>query len=154
MTALAAGTPAPDVTIPTDEGELSLSALRGKPVVVYFYPKDDTPGCTREAKGFSCLSAEFEAAGATVIGISPDTVERHGKFRAKHAITVALGSDADHKIAEAFGAWDEKSLYGRIFFGVVRSTFLIGRDGVIARVWPKVKVDGHAEDVLAAVRAL
>ena len=148
------GSIAPDFALMTDQGEVSLAALSGKPVVVYFYPKDDTSGCTREAIGFSCIAEEFAKAGATVIGISPDSVEKHGKFRAKHSLTIALGSDPEHKVAESYGAWGEKSLYGKKYFGVIRSTFLINRDGSVARVWPKVKVEGHAEEVLAAVKAL
>ncbi|MCM5556102.1 peroxiredoxin [Pleomorphomonas sp. JP5] len=151
---VAVGSPAPDFTLPTDQGELSLAALKGRPLVVYFYPKDDTSGCTREAIGFSSLAEEFAKAGATVIGISPDTVDKHGKFRVKHKLTVALGSDPDHRVAESYGAWGEKSLYGKKYLGIIRSTFLIGPDGIVARVWPKVKVEGHAEDVLAAVNAL
>lgn len=154
MTVLSVGTPAPDFTLPTDMGEVTLSAFKGRPVVVYFYPKDDTSGCTREAIGFSCLTEEFEKAGATVIGISPDTVEKHGKFRAKHKLTIALGSDPDHKVSESYGAWGEKSLYGKKYFGIIRSTFLIATDGTVAKTWPKVKVEGHAEEVLAAIKAL
>lgn len=154
MTNVTVGSPAPDFTLATDEGQVSLAALKGRPVVVYFYPKDDTSGCTKEAIGFSCLADEFEKAGATVIGISPDTVEKHGKFRQKHKLTVALGSDPDHQVAESYGAWGEKSLYGKKYFGIVRSTFLVAPDGTIAKAWPKVKVEGHAEEVLAAVKAL
>jgi len=148
------GSPAPDFTLPTDQGEFNLAAHKGKPVVVYFYPKDDTSGCTKEAIGFSCLADEFAKVGAVVIGISPDSADKHGKFRAKHALTVALGSDPEHQVAESYGAWGEKSLYGKKYFGIVRSTFLVAPDGTLARAWPKVKVDGHAEEVLAAVKAL
>ena len=154
MSTVAVGSPAPDFTLPTDQGEVSLAALRGKPVVVYFYPKDNTPGCTKEAIGFSCLADEFGKAGAVVIGISPDSAEKHGKFRAKHQLTVALASDPEHKVAESYGAWGEKSLYGKKYFGIVRSTFLVDANGTVAKVWPKVKVEGHAEEVLAAVKAL
>ena len=154
MIAITAGSPAPDFTLPTDAGEVSLADLRGRTVVVYFYPKDDTSGCTREAIGFSCLVDEFEKAGAMVIGVSPDSVEKHGKFRVKHKLTVALGSDPEHRVAESYGAWGEKSLYGKKYFGIIRSTFLIAPDGTVARVWPKVKVEGHAEEVLAAVKAI
>lgn len=154
MTNVTVGSPAPDFTLATDDGQMSLAALKGRPVVVYFYPKDDTSGCTKEAIGFSCLADEFEKAGATVIGISPDTVEKHGKFRQKHKLTVALGSDPDHQVAESYGAWGEKSLYGKKYFGIVRSTFLVAPDGTIAKAWPKVKVEGHAEEVLAAIKAL
>lgn len=148
------GSPAPDFTLPTDQGEFSLSAHKGKPVVVYFYPKDDTSGCTKEAIGFSCLADDFAKAGAVVIGISPDSVDKHGKFRSKHALTVTLGSDSDNKVAESYGAWGEKSMYGKTYFGIIRSTFLVASDGTLARAWPKVKVEGHAEEVLAAVKAL
>lgn len=151
MTTLAVGMPAPDFTLPTDQGEVTLSALRGKPVVVYFYPKDNTPGCTKEAIGFSCLADEFAKTGAVVIGISPDSTAKHAGFRAKHQLTIALAADEDHKVAEAYGAWGEKTLYGRAFMGIIRSTFLVAADGTIARVWPKVKVEGHAEEVLAAL---
>lgn len=151
---VAVGAPAPDFRLMTDEGEITLAALRGKPIVVYFYPKDDTSGCTREAVGFSCLAEEFAKADTTVIGISPDSVEKHGRFRAKHGLTIALGSDPEHRVAESYGAWGEKSLYGKKYFGIIRSTFLLDRDGTVARVWPKVKVEGHAEEVLAAARAL
>lgn len=154
MTIVTAGSPAPDFTLSTDEGQVSLAELRDRPVVVYFYPKDDTSGCTREAIGFSCLAEEFEKAGAVVIGISPDTIEKHGKFRLKHELTVALASDPDHQVAESYGAWGEKSLYGKKYFGIIRSTFLVAPGGTIAKAWPKVKVEGHAEEVLAAVRAL
>jgi len=122
--------------------------------VLYFYPKDDTPGCTTEAKDFSCLIAEFKKAGAEVIGISPDDAKSHSKFREKHALEVKLASDADKSVAEAFGSWVEKSMYGKKYMGVDRSTFLIGKDGKIAKAWRKVKVPGHAEEVLSAVKAL
>ena len=151
---VAVGSPAPEFTLATDQGEISLATLKGRPAVVYFYPKDDTSGCTREAIGFSCLADEFAKAGATVIGISPDTVEKHGKFRAKHKLSVALGSDPEHQVAELYGAWGEKSLYGKKYFGIIRSTFLVDANGTVAKVWPKVKIEGHAEEVLAAVMAL
>jgi thioredoxin-dependent peroxiredoxin len=154
MSTLSAGALAPDFTLSTDNGEVSLAALRGRPVVVYFYPKDDTSGCTREAIAFSGLAEEFEKLGATVIGISPDTVAKHGRFRSKHKLTVVLASDPDHAVAERYGAWGEKVLYGVKYLGIVRSTFLVAPDGTLARTWPKVKVEGHAEEVLAAVRAL
>jgi peroxiredoxin Q/BCP len=149
------GSPAPDFTLPTDGGgSVTLSALKGKPVVVYFYPKDDTSGCTKEAIGFSCLKPDFDAIGATVIGISPDDAKSHDKFKSKHELSVLLAADEERKAIEAFGVWVEKSMYGRAYMGVDRSTFLIDRDGKVARAWRKVKVPGHAEEVLAAARAL
>ena len=151
---LVAGSTAPDFDLPTDTGRVSLAALKGKTVVLFFYPKDDTPGCTTESIGFSRAKAEFEKAGAVVIGASKDTAAKHGKFRAKHGLTVELGSDADSEVIERYGAWQEKSLYGRKYMGIDRSTFLINGDGVIQHVWRKVKVAGHVEDVLAAARVL
>jgi peroxiredoxin Q/BCP len=146
---------APDFTLPRDGGDdVTLSALRPKAVVVYFYPRDDTPGCTKEAIAFTDMAAEFEAAGAVVIGISKDTVAKHDKFVAKHDLGVILASDADSDVCERYGVWQEKSMYGRTSMGIVRSTFLIDGSGTIAVVWPKVKVPGHAEAVLEAVRAL
>ena len=154
MSELVAGSKAPDFYLPTDTGRVSLAALKGKTVVLFFYPKDDTPGCTTESIGFSQAKAEFEKAGAVVIGASKDTAAKHGKFRAKHGLTVELGSDADSDVIERYGAWQEKSLYGRKYMGIDRSTFLIDGEGVIQRVWRKVKVPGHVEDVLAAAHAL
>ncbi|MQT14112.1 peroxiredoxin [Segnochrobactrum spirostomi] len=156
MTALPApGQPAPDFTLPGDGGEpISLSALQGKPVVLYFYPKDDTQGCTLEAIDFTARTDAFAAAGAVVIGISPDSVKSHDKFKAKHNLAVRLASDEDQSVCTAYGVWVEKSMYGRKYMGVERTTVLIGRDGTVAKVWPKVKVDGHAEAVLEAVKAL
>lgn len=149
------GTTAPDVKLATDDGkQLELSALKGRPVVLYFYPKDDTPGCTTEAKDFSCLIDDFNKAGAEVIGVSPDGAKSHQKFRDKFELKVKLASDEDKSIAEAFGVWVEKSMYGKTYMGVARSTFLIDASGRIAKAWPKVKVAGHAEEVLAAVKAL
>ena len=149
------GKKAPDFTAATDGGgTLKLSDLRGKPVVLYFYPKDDTPGCTTEAIDFSRLKAEFAQAGAEVIGVSRDTVAKHEKFVAKHKLAVALGADEDGAVTEAYGVWQEKSLYGKKYMGIVRATFLIDGDGVIRRIWPKVSVKGHADEVLAAVKAL
>lgn len=146
---------APDFTLPRDGGDrVSLSDLRPGPVVLFFYPRDDTSGCTKEAIAFSGLKSEFDAAGATVIGISKDSVASHEKFRDKHDLTVPLLSDADDETCEAYGVWTEKNMYGKKFFGIERSTFLIDGDGRIARVWRKVKVPGHAEEVLEAVRAL
>jgi len=149
------GDKAPDFTLPTESGEaLKLSKLKGKPVVLYFYPKDDTSGCTAEAKDFTRLAAEFRKAGAEVIGVSPDSVESHAKFRNKHDLAVRLATDADKAVANAYGVWVEKSMYGRKYMGVERSTFLIDKAGRIARSWRKVKVPGHAEEVLAAAQAL
>jgi peroxiredoxin Q/BCP len=149
------GQSAPNFDLPRDGGgTISLSDLRGKPVVVYFYPKDDTSGCTVEAKDFSSLKPEFEKAGATVIGLSPDSVKSHDKFKAKHELTVDLVSDADRKAVEAYGVWVEKSMYGRKYMGVERATFLIDRDGKVAKIWHKVSVPGHAQQVLDAVKAL
>lgn len=146
---------APDFTAPTQDGTaLTLSALRPKPVVLYFYPKDDTPGCTQEAKDFTDLAADFAATGAVVVGVSKDTVAKHGKFAAKHALAVTLVSDADSDICERYGTWVEKSMYGKTYMGIERATFLIGADGAILREWRGVKVKGHAEEVLEAVRAL
>lgn len=127
---------------------------RGKPLVVYFYPKDDTPGCTTEAKDFSGLAAEFAAAGVAVLGVSKDTTASHAKFAKKHALTVELVSDTDGSLCDAFGVWVEKSMYGKTYMGIERATFLIAADGRIAEVWHKVKVKGHAESVLAAAKAL
>jgi peroxiredoxin Q/BCP len=146
---------APDFALPTDAGgTFKLSGLRGKPVVVYFYPKDDTSGCTIEAKDFSRLAAEFRKAGVEVVGISPDSVESHEKFRSKHELTVRLAADADKVTAMAYGVWAQKSMYGRSYMGIERSTFLIDKAGRLARSWRKVKVPGHAEEVLAAARGL
>jgi thioredoxin-dependent peroxiredoxin len=148
------GDVAPDVTLQTPEGrELKLSSLKG-PLVLYFYPKDDTTGCTREAQDFSALAGEFEKAGAGILGVSKDSPARHGKFIAKYDLKIPLATDADGSVTEAFGTWIEKSLYGRKYMGIDRATFLIDRHGRIARVWRKVKVPGHAEAVLAAARAL
>lgn len=155
MTELSPGQDAPQFELPRDGGgTLTLSALRGKAVVLYFYPKDDTSGCTAEAIDFSALKADFEKAGAVVIGMSPDSAKKHDKFKAKHGLSVDLVADEERKAIEAYGVWAEKSMYGRKYMGVERTTFLIDRDGKIARVWPKVKVPGHAAEVLQAVRAL
>lgn len=149
------GDKAPDFTLATESGKpLKLSSLKGKPVVVYFYPKDDTSGCTLEAKDFSRLAPEFRKAGAEVVGISPDSVESHQKFSKKYDLAVRLAADTDKAVAGAYGVWVEKSMYGRKYMGVERSTFLVGKDGRIANSWRKVKVPGHAEEVLAAVRVL
>jgi peroxiredoxin Q/BCP len=152
---LEAGDPAPNFALPTDGGgKTSLADLKGRPVVVYFYPKDDTSGCTAEAIAFSGLKPEFDQAGAVVVGVSPDSAASHDKFKAKHGLAVALAADPERSAIEAYGVWKEKSMYGRKYFGVERTTFLIGRDGQVAKVWRKVKVPKHAEEVLAAVKAL
>ncbi|HET6321634.1 MAG TPA: thioredoxin-dependent thiol peroxidase [Hyphomicrobium sp.] len=153
--AIEEGMTAPDFALPDgDEKVVSLRELRGKPVVVYFYPKDDTAGCTTEAKDFTCLAEEFAAAGAILLGISPDSPASHRKFVDKHGLGVRLLSDEAHRTAEAYGVWVEKSMYGRKFMGVERATFLIDKAGKVAHVWRKVSVPGHADEVLAAVRAL
>jgi peroxiredoxin Q/BCP len=155
MADLAQGDIAPDFELPRDGGDtFRLAGMRGKPVVLFFYPKDNTSGCTTEAIAFSQLKAEFEKAGAAVVGISPDSAKSHDRFKAKHGLTVDLASDEEKSVAEAYGVWAQKSMYGRTFMGVVRTTFLIGADGRIAAIWPKVRVRGHAEAVLEAVRAL
>lgn len=146
---------APDFTAPTQGGDaLTLSALRPNSVVLYFYPKDDTPGCTTEAKDFTALATKFEAAGAIVVGISKDTIAKHEKFTAKHALGITLVSDAEADICETFGVWVEKNMYGRRYMGIERTTFLINPKGEIAQIWRKVKVKGHAEAVLAALQTL
>jgi peroxiredoxin Q/BCP len=150
---VADGDEAPDFELPTDgDDPLKLSRLRGRPVVLYFYPKDDTSGCTAEAKDFTRLAPDFRKAGVEVIGISPDGVESHRKFRRKHDLKVRLAADTDKAVVAAYGLWVEKSMYGRKYMGVERATFLIDRKGRIARSWRKVKVSGHADEVLAAAR--
>ena len=150
------GDKAPDFDLPTESGEtLALSRLKGKPVVLYFYPKDDTSGCTAEAKDFSRLAPDFRKAGVEVIGVSPDSVAEPRRSSARSTISPsALAADADKAVATAYGVWVEKSMYGRKYMGVERSTFLIDRHGRIAKSWRKVKVPGHAEEVLAAAREL
>jgi len=155
MSELAIGDTAPDFDLESDGGgRVSLKALKGKPVVVYFYPKDNTPGCTKEAIAFSEQMPEFNKLGVTIIGLSPDTAKKHDNFIAKHNLSVRLGADTDTGTAEAYGVWVEKSMYGKKYMGVERSTFLVDAEGKIAQLWRKVKVDGHAEAVLEAARAL
>ena len=152
---IADGMTPPDFQLPDGDGtSVKLSALRGRPVVVYFYPKDDTPGCTAEAKDFTCLAGEFREAGAELLGISPDSQASHRKFQEKHALDVRLLSDEARGAAEAYGVWVEKQMYGRKYMGVERATFLIDPTGKVARVWRNVRVPGHADEVLAAVRAM
>lgn len=149
------GETAPDFTLPTDtEGTVTLSQLAGKPVLVYFYPKDDTSGCTKEAIGFSEAKDDFAAFGATIIGISPDSAAKHDKFKAKYDLTIMLAADEEKTVAQAYGVWVEKSMYGKKYMGVERSTFLIDGSGTIVKAWRKVKVPGHVEAVLEAVKAL
>lgn len=155
MTELAEGAKAPDFKLPTDGGgTFQLSANKGKPVVLFFYPKDDTSGCTAEAVAFSAAKADFEKLGIVVAGISPDPVKSHDKFRDKHSLTVPLVSDEEKTALSAFGVWKEKSMYGKKYMGVERSTFLIGKDGKVAKAWRKVSVPGHVDEVLAAARSL
>lgn len=155
MSELAVGDVAPDFELEGDGGnKVSLSALKGKPVVVYFYPKDDTPGCTKEAIAFTEQSDAFAKLGVTIIGLSPDTAAKHDKFIAKHNLAIRLGADTEKEVAEAYGVWVEKSMYGKKYMGVERTTFLVGADGRIVEIWRKVKVPGHADAVLEAARAL
>jgi thioredoxin-dependent peroxiredoxin len=149
------GKPVPAFDMPTADGDrISDSALKGQPYVLYFYPKADTPGCTTEGKDFSALMGEFAAAGAQVIGVSKDTVKKLSNFKAKHDLTVTLASDEDESVCAAFGTWVEKSMYGRTYMGIERATFLVDAQGVVRRQWPRVKVKGHADEVLQAVRDL
>ena len=148
------GSMAPDAVFDLSDGSRSsIAAYRGKPLVLYFYPKDDTPGCTNEAKAFSALMPEFERAGVAVLGASKDSVKSHAKFIAKYDLKVALAADTDDSLCEAFGVWVEKSMYGRQYMGIERATFLIDAEGRIGQVWRKVKVPGHAESALAAATA-
>ncbi|WP_425403475.1 thioredoxin-dependent thiol peroxidase [Hwanghaeella sp.] len=153
--ALQEGDAAPNFTLPTDGGgSVTLADLKGSPVVVYFYPKDNTPGCTTEAKDFRDLIGEFDKIGAKIIGISKDSVKKHDNFKAKHELNFALASDENDDVCEKFGAWGVKKMYGKEFEGIIRSTYLIGPDGKVAKAWPKVKVAGHAQEVLDAAKAL
>ncbi len=149
------GKKAPDFSLPDDTGtKVQLTKLKGRPVVVYFYPKDDTSGCTREAKDFTCLADAFAAEGAELIGISPDSPASHKKFKSKHELSIRLLADEQKDAANAYGVWVEKSMYGRKYMGIERSTFLIDKTGKLVKSWRKVRVPGHAEEVLEAVRAL
>ena len=146
------GEPAPDFTATTDAGErVSLSDFRGKPVVLYFYPKDDTPGCTTQACGIRDAYADFERAGAVVLGVSPDSEARHVKFKEKYGLPFTLLADPEHEVAELYGMWGEKKYMGKTYWGVSRSTFVVAPDGTVAKVFHKVKPDTHADDVLAAL---
>ena len=151
---LSPGDAAPDFDLPTDDGRVALKDLKGKVVVLYFYPKDDTTGCTAEAQGFTAAAKDFAKAGAVVVGVSKDSAASHGKFKAKYGLDLVLGSAKEDDVVERYGAWVEKSMYGRRYMGIDRSTWLIGKDGVIARVWRKVKVPGHVAEVLAEAKAL
>jgi len=152
---LAVGDRAPAFNLPRDGGgTASLGDLKGKKVVLYFYPRADTPGCTREAIDFTRLRPQFSRAGTEIVGVSADPVKAQDAFKKKHKLTIDLLSDETHKMLEAYGAWGKKSMYGKTFEGVLRKTVLIGLDAKIAQIWPKVRVDGHAEEVLAAAKAL
>lgn len=155
MSGPAVGEKAPDFNMPADDGEeVSLSQLKGKTVILYFYPKDDTPGCTTEAIDFTSRLDEFKAAGAVVVGVSKDSVKKHQNFKAKHTLGVVLASDPEGETIKRYGVWVEKAMYGRTYMGIERATFLIGPDGVIRQVWRKVKVKGHADAVLEAAQAI
>ena len=151
----AEGSKAPAFSLNSSEGrQVSLSSLKGKKVVLYFYPKDNTPGCTVEAKQFRDKAKAIEKAGGVIVGVSPDNTASHCSFRDKYDLNFILLSDEDHRVAEQYGVWVEKNMYGRKYWGIQRATFLIGANGKIARVWPKVKADGHAQEVLAALQAM
>jgi peroxiredoxin Q/BCP len=154
-TELTVGSKAPAFKLPRDGGgTVSLADFKGRKLVIYAYPRADTPGCTRESIDFSKLRAEFLKADTDILGVSADPVAAQDKFKKKHDLALALLSDETHKMLEAYGAWGKKSMYGKTFMGVIRATFLIGADGRIARIWPKVRVDGHAAEVLAAAKAI
>ena len=151
--AIQEGDPAPDFDLPTDGGgRFRLSEHRGKPVIVYFYPKDDTSGCTTEAIGFTERKGDFDAVETLIVGISPDDASQHDKFKAKHGLGIVLAADEEKVAANAYGVWGEKSMYGKKYMGVDRSTFLIDRDGIVAKAWRGVKVPGHVDEVLDAAR--
>ncbi len=152
---IAEGKKALAFTLAADDGtKMRLSELKGSPVVLYFYPRDDTPGCTREACAFRDRKAEIEKLGATILGVSPDTVEKHVKFRDKYELNFPLLADPDHKVAEKYGAWREKNMYGKKKMGIQRSTFLVDANGKVAKVWQRVKVDGHDDQVIGALKEL
>ncbi|WP_025898567.1 thioredoxin-dependent thiol peroxidase [Sneathiella glossodoripedis] len=150
-----AGSTVPAFEMETDtDGKISNESLKGSPYVIYFYPKDDTPGCTTEAKGFTELKSEFDALGVKIIGVSKDTIAKHEKFRTKHDLQVILASDEEGDVCEAFGVWVEKNMYGRKYMGIERATFLVDEAGTVRNVWRKVKVKGHVDAVLEAAKAL
>lgn len=152
---LETGHPAPAFTLPRDGGgEISLAALKGRKVVVYFYPKADTPGCTIEAKDFSARKADFAAANTEIVGVSADPVKAQDRFKAKYDLSITLASDETQKMLEDYGVWVEKSMYGKKYMGIERTTVLVDANGTVAKVWNKVKVDGHVDEVLSAARAL
>ena len=154
-TDLTSGARAPDFRLARDGGgTVSLEDFKGRKLVLYFYPKADTPGCTIEAKDFSRLQPAFAEAGIAVVGVSADPVKKQDAFKTRHALTTPLASDETHQMLEAYGVWVEKSMYGKKYMGINRTTVLIGTDGRIARIWPKVKIEGHAEEVLAAAKAI
>lgn len=150
---LETGAKAPDFSIETTEGQKTLASCKGKHLVLYFYPKDDTPGCTNEARDFSNLSSQFEAAGVKVLGVSRDSLARHQKFIAKHGLQIELATDEDGALCQAYGVWVEKNMYGRSYMGITRSTFLIDPKGQIGRIWQNVRVKGHAQDVLESLKS-
>jgi peroxiredoxin Q/BCP len=152
---LSEGDPVPDVKLEGMEGQpISPTDFRGQKLVLYFYPKDDTSGCTREAQDFTALAADFEKAGVWILGVSKDDAKKHRKFTDKYELKVPLATDPDGSVCEAFGTWIQKSMYGRKYMGIERATFLVDQDGLIQRIWRNVKVPGHAEEVLAAARSL
>ncbi|HEY9420321.1 MAG TPA: thioredoxin-dependent thiol peroxidase [Thermoanaerobaculia bacterium] len=149
------GEDAPDFSLSADDGrQVKLSDFRGKPVILYFYPKDDTPGCTKEACAFRDRSSDLQAKGAVLLGVSPDDVGSHGQFRDKYSLNFPLLADTGHQVAERYGAWREKNMYGKVSMGIQRSTFLIGADGILKQEWRGLKVPGHVDDVLKAVKLL
>ena len=154
MTDITEGATAPEFELAGPAGPIRLRDFKGKPLVLYFYPKDDTSGCTREAQDFTTAAADFAKAGAAVLGVSKDSLASHGKFRAKYDLAVQLGSDPDGTVVESFGAWIEKNMYGRKYMGIDRSTFLIDAAGTVRKIWRKVKVPGHVAEVLKAVQSL
>ena len=154
MTELALGSPAPTFELEGADGPVRLADFSGRPLVVYFYPKDDTSGCTKEAQEFTALAADFAKAGVALLGVSKDSLASHAKFTAKYDLAVPLASDPEGAMIEAYGSWVEKNMYGRKYMGIERSTFLIDADGKLARIWRKVKVPGHAAEVLQAAQAL
>lgn len=151
MSILSVGDLAPDFSLPSVNSNISLSSLRGKMIVLYFYPKDDTPGCTIEAQDFNNLKPEFDAYNSVIIGISKDTVDSHAKFQQKYCLNFDLVSDNDSDVCQKYGVWSEKSMFGKKYMGINRATFLIDRNGKILKIWPKVSISGHAEEVLNVV---